>query len=417
MKIYLEVFRSRRIAAILLLGFASGLPLALTASTLQAWLKDGGVDLATLGIVTLLGLPYAIKYLWAPLMDRYTPPFLGRRRGWLVVTQVGLMMAIALLGQFNPATDGVYIAGVAVLVAFLSASQDIVVDAYRADVLQQEELGAGAAVSVLGYRLGMLASGAGALILADYLPWSAVYGLMAALMIIGTAAVLIGPEPPNVSVPRTLRAAVVEPFRAFFQGRWAYAVLAFIILYKLPDALAGAMTTPFLLDLQYSKTEIGAVNKGFGLFSTLCGALLGGAWIARYGIYRCLWGFGFAQAFSNLAFGLLALSGKSHVGLILAVAIENLAGGMGTAAFVAFLMSLTDKRYSATQYALLSSFAALTRTVAGAPTGWLAFQLGWAPFYALTVVGAVPALLLLWWLRRTELFKAPPPPTTTPAPE
>lgn len=405
MNIYLQVFTNRRVAVLLLLGFSSGLPLALTFSTLQAWMKDAGLDLATIGAITLVGLPYTIKYLWAPLMDRYTPPFLGRRRGWLVITQLALMAGIAFMGSLDPAQQAGALAITAVVVAFLSASQDIVVDAYRADVLQQKELGAGAAVSVLGYRLGMLASGAMALILADHFPWAVVYQIMAGMMAIGLIASLIGPEPEASGTPKTLAAAVVQPFRAFFSRKAALWLLLFIVVYKLADALAGAMTTPFLLDIGFTKTELGAVNKAFGLAATLLGALVGGALVARFGIYRCLLGFGVLQAVSNFAFMALAMAGPSQAGLIIAVGIENLSGGMGTAAFVAFLMSLTERQYSATQYALLSSLTALTRTLAGAPTGILAAQLGWAEFFGVTVLGALPGLVLLWWLRRRGMWE------------
>ncbi len=400
MNLYFQVFSNRRVAVLLLLGFSSGLPLALTFGTLQAWMKDAGVDLATIGAITLVGLPYTVKYLWAPLMDRYTPPFLGRRRGWLVLTQLSLMAAIAFMGGLDPVSQPWLLAIAAVLVSFLSASQDIVVDAYRADILKQEELGAGAAVSVLGYRLGMLVSGAMALILADHLPWATVYQIMAGLMVIGLAAALWGTEPETGGSPRTLAEAVVHPFKAFFSREAALFLLAFIILYKLPDAIAGAMTTPFLLDIGFSKTEIGAVNKGFGLVATIFGAIAGGALIARLGIYRALWAFGILQAVTNLSYMGVALAGQNQIALILAVGIDNLSGGMGSAAFVAFLMSLTEKRYSATQYALLSSLMAITPKIAGAPTGMMAASLGWPLFFAASVLGAIPGLVLLWWLRR-----------------
>ncbi|MDC4205571.1 MAG: MFS transporter [Candidatus Manganitrophus sp.] len=400
MNLYLQVFSNRRVAVLLLLGFSSGLPLALTFGTLQAWMKDAGVDLATIGAITLVGLPYTVKYLWAPLMDRYTLPFLGRRRGWLVVTQLSLMAAIAFMGSLNPVSQPWLLAVTAVLVSFLSASQDIVVDAYRADVLREEELGAGAAVSVLGYRLGMLSSGAMALILADHLPWATVYRIMAGLMLVGVAAALWGTEPKSGGSPRSLAEAVALPFKAFFSRDAALVLLLFIILYKLPDAVAGAMTTPFLLDVGFSKTEIGAVNKGFGLVATIFGAVAAGGLIARLGIYRSLWAFGILQAVTNLTYMGVALAGQNKAALILAVGVDNLSGGMGTAAFVAFLMSLTEKRYSATQYALLSSLMAITPKIAGAPTGLLAAGLGWPMFFAASVLGAIPGLAVLWWLMR-----------------
>lgn len=400
MNLYLQVFTNRRVAILLLLGFSSGLPLALTFGTLQAWMKDTGIDLATIGAVTLLGLPYTLKYLWAPLMDRYTPPFLGRRRGWLVITQLGLLAAITFMGGVDPAQQPLLLFATAVTVSFLSASQDIVVDAYRADILHEEELGAGAAVSVLGYRLAMLVSGAMALILADHLSWQAVYQIMAALMLVGVTAALLGPEPEVAGAPRTLAAAVAEPFRAFFRREAALFLLLFIVLYKLPDAIAGAMTTPFLMDVGFSKTDIGAVNKGFGLVATIVGALAGGALIARLGLYRSLWAFGILQAVTNLTYLGVALLGQNYTALILAVGTDNLSGGMGSAAFVAFLMSLTERRYSATQYALLSSLMAITPKIIGAPAGVMAADIGWPLFFSVSVLGALPGLALLWWLMR-----------------
>lgn len=402
---YLEVFTSRRMAALLLLGISSGLPLALTFGTLQAWMKEVGVDLAVIGAVTLVGLPYTLKMLWAPIMDRYTLPFLGRRRGWLVVTQLALIVAIALLGRVDPVSSLGLLLVLAVLVAFLSASQDIVADAYRSDVLAPHELGAGAAVFVLGYRLGMLLSGAMALILADILPWSSVYLIMAACMSIGVLASLIGPEPLSQGAPRQLTEAVLQPFKAFFGRPAAMALLTLIIVYKLPDAFAGALTTPFLLDIGYAKTEIGAVNKGMGLLATIVGALLGGAMVAKHGLFRCLVVFAVLQAITNLTYMGVAMTGPSHLGLFLAVGIDNLSGGMGSAAFVAFLMSLTERRYSATQYALLSSLMAVTPKLAGVPTGFVAETFGWPIFFAVSVLGLLPGLVLLWWLRDRHKFE------------
>lgn len=403
---YLQIFTSRRMATLLLLGISSGLPLALTFGTLQAWMKDAGVDLTAIGAITLVGLPYTLKMFWAPLMDRYIPPFLGRRRGWLLTTQLALVVSIILLGSLDPGRSLGLVAACAVLVAFFSASQDIVVDAYRSDVLAHHELGAGAAVFVLGYRMGMLISGAAALMLADILPWSTVYIIMAACMSIGIAACFLGPEPlATHGVPRSLGEAVVQPFKAFFSHPAALALLLLIICYKLPDAVAGAMTTPFLLDIGFAKTEIGAVNKGLGLIATIVGAIYGGALVARFGLFRCLLAFGLLQAVTNLTYMGVAMTGPSHIGLMLAVGIDNLSGGMGSAAFVAFLMSLTERRYSATQYALLSSLMAITPKLAGVPTGFMAESLGWPAFFAISVVGVLPGLVLLWWLRPRHHFE------------
>ena len=399
---YLEVFRSRRILAVLLLGFSSGLPLALTAGTLQAWLAVEKVDIMTIGLFTLVGQPYTYKFLWAPLMDRYTPPFLGRRRGWLIVTQVALLAAIALLGTMSPRESPWLLGGLALLVAFLSASQDIVFDAYRTDVLKESERGAGAAISVLGYRIAMLVSGALALVLADqFLGWNGMYFLMAALMTIGMVAAWFAPEPDGVArAPATLAAAFSEPLKEFFSRRGAWMLLALIVLYKLGDAFAGSLTTAFLIQgAGFSATDVGAINKALGLVATIGGALLGGAWMAGLGLYRALLLFGILQAVTNLGFMLLAMAGKSYPLMVAVIAAENLCGGMGTAAFVALLMSLCDHRFSATQYALLSALAAVGRVYVGPAAGLLVAAIGWVPFFFITFIIALPGIALLWWLR------------------
>ncbi len=390
-------------AVLLLLGFSSGLPLALTFGTLQAMFKDAGMSLSEIGAVTLIGLPYTIKFLWAPLFDWFTPPFLGRRRGWLLITQFALIGAIALMSSFDPTTQTVPLVLSALLVAFLSASQDIAVDGYRSDILEPSELGAGASVSVLGYRLGMLVSGSFALVLSDHFPWQTVYTFMAPCMIVGVLAVIwSGPE-PKITPPRTLTEAVVSPFVAFFRDKGLQGtilLLSLIILYKLPDALGGAMTTPFLMDIGFAKTDIGVMNKGVGLLATILGGLLGGGILAGIGLYRSLWVFGILQGVSNLVFTGLALAGPSTLGLFLAVGIENLSGGMGSTAFVALLMSLTQRQYSATQYALFSSLATITSRVVGPAAGSLAETLHFPVFYAVSALGMIPGLVLLWVGRR-----------------
>jgi PAT family beta-lactamase induction signal transducer AmpG len=406
---YLLVFRSRRIAAVLLLGFASGLPLALTAGTLQAWLAVESIDIKTIGLFTLVGQPYTYKFLWAPLMDRYTPPFLGRRRGWLILTQLALLGAIAFMGTIGPRESPWLLAAVAFGVAFLSSSQDIVFDAYRTDVLREAERGPGAATSVLGYRLAMLVSGGGALVLADqFLGWSTMYLVMAALMGVGIVATWFAPEPEEVpSAPKTLASAISEPLKEFFSRQGAWLLLLLIVLYKLGDAFAGSLTTAFLIQgVGFTATDVGAINKALGLAATIVGALLGGAWMVQLGMYRALLGFGMLQAVTNLGFMLLAVVGKDYPLMVTAVALENLCGGMGTAAFVALLMSLCDKRFSATQYALLSALAAVGRVYVGPAAGLLVSALGWAPFFFLTFVIALPGIALLW-LMRAQLAPAP----------
>src|SRR5512132_1765749 len=332
---YAAAFRSRKIGLLMLLGFASGLPLALTAGTLQAWLAAENVDIVAIGWFALVGQPYTYKFLWAPFMDRYAPPFLGRRRGWLLVTQVLLAAAIVFMGSLTPASSVWLIGVTALAVAFLSASQDIVFDALRADWLEPDERGAGAAVSVLGYRIAMLVSGAGALILADqWLGWQATYWLMAALMGVGMVAVWYVVEPaPKSAAPRTLDEAVVRPFGEFFSREGALALLALVVLYKLGDAFAGNHPTTFLLrGPGFSLTEVGAINKGFGLAATILGALAGGALMAKIRLYRALLLFGVLQALTNLGFMLLAASGKNYALMVAVIGLENLCGGMGTAA-------------------------------------------------------------------------------------
>ena len=402
MTAYLEVFRSPRILAVLLLGFASGLPLALTSGTLQAWLAVENVDIKTIGLFTLVGQPYTYKFLWAPLMDRYTPPLLGRRRGWLVITQLALLAAIALMGALSPRDSTWTLGLLALVVAFLSASQDIVFDAYRTDVLKEEERGAGAAATVFGYRIAMLVSGGLALILVDnWLTWPQMYGLMAALMLIGVAATWRAPEPDVAArPPLTLEAAVREPLVEYFSRNGAGLLLALIVLYKLGDAFAGSLTTAFLLrGPGFSLSDVGWANKWLGLIATIAGALFAGALMAKLRLYRALMLFGALQAVTNLGFMALAMAGKSYPLMIAAVAAENLCGGMGTAAFVALLMSLCDRRYSATQYALLSALAAVGRVYVGPAAGLMVDAVGWTTFFFLTFLVALPGLLLLWWLR------------------
>ena len=399
---YLEVFRSPRVAAVLFLGFASGLPLALSSGTLQAWMTVAGVDIKTIGLFSLVGLPYTIKFLWAPMMDRYAPAFLGRRRGWIAITQLAVIGLIAGIGALDPTRSPLSLAAMALMLAFASSSQDIVFDAYRTDVLQEKERGLGAAVSVLGYRLAMLTSGALALILSDHIGWRNTYWMMAGIMFVGLLAAVLGPEPADrARPPRTLTEAVVGPLKEFFGRPEALVMLLLIVFYKLGDAFAGSLTTAFLIrGVGFTPTDVGAINKGLGLVATIVGALFGGGLMVRLGLYRALLLFGALQAISNLAFMVLAAAGKSYPLMVIAVAFENIAGGMGTAAFVALLMALCDHRFSATQYALLSALAAVGRVFVGPPSGLLVDALGWVWFFFFTFLVALPGLALLWRLRR-----------------
>jgi MFS transporter, PAT family, beta-lactamase induction signal transducer AmpG len=404
----ISVFSGRMLVA-LLMGFSSGLPLLLTGSVLQAWLKDGGVDLARIGLFALVGLPYTLKFLWSPLFDRYALP-LGRRRGWLALMQLAVAGALLLLSMARPTADHLWLVTLAgLLVAFFAASQDIVVDAYRRESMAESELGLGSALYVNGYRIGMLLAGGGGLILADWMSFEAMYRLMALFMAACVAVTLFAPEPPlPEGRPRNLREAVVLPFRDYFTRDGAWMILAFILLYKLGDTMASAMTTPFYLDLGYSKTEIGAVVKLFGFWATIAGGTLGGIWILRAGMHRALWLFGFGQMVSTLGFVVLAQLPPNEAALAAVVAIENLTAGMGTAAFVGFMAALTDRRFTATQYALLSSLMGVPRVLLAAPTGWLAQTMGWSGFFLLCVLIAIPGLLLLRWV--TRLAAAPQPP-------
>jgi PAT family beta-lactamase induction signal transducer AmpG len=401
----LENLGSRRIGIMLPLGFASGLPLALTSGTLQAWLTVAGLDLRTIGFFTLAGLPYTVKFLWSPLMDRFVPPWLGRRRGWMIATQIGLIAGLAAMAAMGPGsvtgTMPWLLGLLAISVAFASASQDIVFDAYRTDILRPQERGFGAAVSVTGYRIAMLVSGAAALLLSEFIGWQATYGLMASLMLIGVGTTLLSPEPAErVTVPRSLSEAVWGPIQEFFSRQPATGFLLLIVLYKLGDAFAGTLTTAFLIrGMGFSPGEVGMVNKGMGLVATIIGALAGGAWMVTLGLFRSLLLFGLLQALSNLSFMLLAWAGKSYLLMVSAVAVENLAGGMGTAAFVALMMSLCDHRYTATQFALLSALASLGRVFVGPPSGYLVEAVGWVPFFFLTFLAALPGLWLLWHMR------------------
>jgi PAT family beta-lactamase induction signal transducer AmpG len=495
-----------RLAVVTVLGFASGLPLALTGQAMQAWLSVEGIDIATIGFLSLVGLPYTFKFLWAPLMDRFELPWLGRRRGWLVLTQLALAGALAWMAATPPTGAIRGFALLACLVAFISASQDVVVDAYRTDLLAASERGLGSSLSVLGYRLSMILSGGVALIWVDPnqgggWSWPEVYRFMAAVMagaavvsatllprlphavrpggaarndLLGFAAVvvavvvgylvsnafaptlakaLLGPLLQGSSMAAPLQARWTDLFalllgiaftlplaawaaraakfetllgglRSYFVQPGAAAFLAFIVLYKLGDAFAGSLMTPFLLQaMHYSTAEVGVVNKVIGLWLTIGGALVGGALMLRLGLWRALMLFGILQGASNLGFWWLAVNGRGVLpgltlpafdwgfvkllhptdvdgGLLLVIACENLTGGMGTAAFVAFLMSLCNQRFTATQFALLSAFASVGRVWVGPLAGVLAQSIGWPEFFVVSTLLAVPALVMLAWLRR-----------------
>ena len=380
----------------LLMGFSCGLPLLLTLSVLQAWMQEEGVDLSVIGMMTLVGLPYTLKFMWAPLLDRYTLPFLGRRRGWLLIAQIALVAAIAVMGTLNPGQNPWAVAVAAFFVTWFSASQDIVVDAYRREDLPDAELGLGSSFYINGYRVGMLLASGGGLVMADHLSFGLVYLIMAGCLVPGVVTTLLAPEPAMPEgTPQTLRNAVFDPLREYFGRQNAWGVLAFILLYKIGDTMASAMTMPFYIDIGFTKTQIGTVVKLFGFWATIAGSLAGGICMLRLGINRSLWVFGVLQALSTAGFALMAGVGPSVPLLSVVIAFENLSSGMGTAAYAAFMASITNRKFTATQYALLSSLMGVPRVVAAAPTGFLAKSLGWEAFFIFCALAAVPGMVLL----------------------
>lgn len=402
--IRLVTLTQRRSLVLLCLGFASGLPLALTSGTLQAWMTVAGLDLKTIGFFSLVGQAYVFKFLWSPVMDRYSPPLMGRRRGWLVICQLLLIAGLLAMGPLDPARNLAWLAALAVWVAFCSASQDIVFDAYKTDLLPAQERGTGAAVSVLGYRLAMLVSGGLALWLADrWLGWQATYWLMAALMLLGLVSTLLAPEPDQaIPKPASLEQAVMAPLRDFFGRDNAWLVLMLIVLYKLGDAFALSLSTTFLIrGVGFDAGQVGMINKSLGLLATLIGTLAGGLLMQRLSLFRALLLFGLLQAVSNAGYWALAVTDKHLWSMAAAVFVENLCGGMGTAAFVALLMTLCNKSYSATQFALLSALAAVGRVYVGPLAGWFVELHGWAWFYLFSVAISFPGLGLLLLCRTT----------------
>ncbi len=418
-KEWFAVYFQPKILTILCLGFVSGLPLALTASTLSIWLAGAGVDKTSIGLFAAVATPYALKFLWAPLVDSMALPILtplfGRRRGWLLAAQINLAACLVLLGFANPAINPWLTAILALLVAICSATQDIVIDAYRVEILEPKQQGAGAATIVLGYRIGMIASTAGALYLATYVGWMLTYWIMAGLIGVGMVTVFLSEEPLVSGLESLIpserkkssywfRANVIAPFADFMTRDHWLAILLFILLYKLADAFMGVVTGPFLIEIGFSMQEIASVVKLFGLIATIVGSFIGGAMVARLGIMRTLWICGVAHALTNLMFVVQARAGADIHILALSITLENISGGMGTAAFVAYISALTHVRFTATQYALLSSFAAFGRTWLSTPAGWFAEHLGWEMFFMMAATLAIPGLAVLWWLQRKKVM-------------
>lgn len=394
-----ELLFNRRMLICVFTGFSSGLPLYILISLLPAWLRSEGVDLKAIGLFSLISLPFTWKFIWAPLFDRFTPP-LGRRRGWLLITQLALLFSIPAFGYLHAQLDIWTVAYLAAVVAFFSASQDIVLDAYRREILPDIELGLGNVIHVNAYKIAGLVPGSISLILADHLPWHSVFVITALFMLPGLIMTIVVKEPPlKYGTPKTLRQAVVEPFHEFIARngvRAALTILAFIFLYKLGDSMATALATPFYLDMGFSKTEIGLVAKNAGLWSSVAGGILGGIWMVQLGINRALWLFGIVQMVAILGFTWLAVVGHDVVVLALVIGFEAFGVGLGTAAFVAYIALTTNPLYTATQFALFTSLAAVPRTFANAGTGFMVEHLGWFNFYIACFLLAIPGMLLLY---------------------
>ena len=427
------VYARPRLIAVLLVGFSQGLPLALTGSTVAFWLREEGISLAAIGLFALVALPYTFKFVWAPLIDQLPLPFMprrfGRRRGWALTMQAALIAALIVMGLTDPASNLTLFALLAVAVAFFSASQDIVTDAWRVELLEDDQLAAGAAMVVSGYRIGMLASGAGALYLASVLPWSMVYVIMGAGILVGMATILAMPEPLAGTAPATgdrpegggragrrpaaerlaawFARAFVGPFSEFMARRGWVAFLLFAVLYKLGDSMAGHMATPLYVDLGFDKVEVANYAKVLGTAATFGGLFVGGALMRGLGLGPTLWIAGIAQALSNLTFAALALVGHQDWMLATAIGVENLTGGVGTAALVAYFSLLCNVQFTATQFALLSAFASAARTFLTAPTGWLVEDLGWVHYFVVTTLAAAPGLAVLLWITIYVGFRRP----------
>lgn len=410
----LGVYRDRRMLAILCMGFSSGLPYALTGSTLSIWLRREGVSLTDIGFFSLVGLAYIFKFLWSPAMDRLPLPWLtarlGRRRGWALVIQVALALAILALGFTDPRDHREWVAVAAVIVAFLSASQDIVIDAYRVELLAAEEQGAGAAATQIGYRIGIIASTAGALYLSNF-GWRAAYAVMALCVVVGFVTVAMTREPAAPAAPLRgdwFRSSVVEPFIDFAQHRFWLAILVFVLLYKLGDAIAANMAGPLYVNLGFTNNEIASVTKIFGMLAAMAGVFLGGVLVARAGIMRALLIGGVVQMLSILMYIAQVWAGHDVAMLAVTIAVENVTGGIGSAAFVAYLSRLCSPAFTATQYALLSALASVARIVVASSGGIIADRLGWTPFFLIATAACLPGLALLLWLMWRAQPTAPP---------
>ena len=406
--------KTRALLVCIFLGFSSGLPLFILYNLLSAWLKSEGVDLKAIGLFALVGIPYTWKFLWSPAMDRFQLPFLGRRRGWMIATQFAVMLAVMLMGQFNPSTEIWTVVFLAAIVAFFSASQDMVIDAHRREWLTEEQMGSGTALFVNAYKLSTLVPGSLSLILSDIISWDWVFFITGLFMLPGILTTLLVSEPRMYGpAPKTLREAVVEPFNEFVNRRgWRHAmlILAFIFLYKLGDSMATALATPFYLELGFTRTEIGLVAKNAGLWASILGGILGAYWMLKTGVNRGLWIFGAFQALAILGFVILAQTGADLWVLTWVIGFEAITVGLGTAAFTAYIALETNPRFTATQFALFTSLSAVPRTFINALTGYIVEVTGWTNFFILCFALAIPGLLLLpkiapWNKEKTSEFQ------------
>ena len=396
--IVIDPYLEKKMLVTLVMGFVSGVPLLLTITLLQAWLTDEGIAKSTIGLFALVGLPYSLKFLWAPIFDKYIINALGRRRGWLIVSQVALIISIVGLGMTNPSLSATNVAILALLVTFFSASQDIVIDAYRRESLLDDEQTLGASAYVLGYRIGALAAGAGGLILADLISYQFVYMIMASIMVIGVVTTIIADEPLQEDEPKTLQDAIIKPFTEFFDRKGfnsAVLILLFVLLYKVGDTMAHSLSTNFYLDIGFTKTEIGTVVKVFGLIATLIGAFLGGLISLRIGLYKSLIIFGIFQAVATLGFSVLASVGNYISVLMVVISLENLAAGMGYTAYLAFMANMTNKEFTATQFALMTAIMSIPRTFFSGSSGFLVEILDWQIYFIFCSLIAIPALIIL----------------------
>lgn len=394
----ISALSSGRMLVVLLMGFSSGLPLLLVGSTLKLWLRNENIDLALIGAFAFVRLPYTLKFVWSPFLDRFVLPFLGRRRGWLAVFQIGLLLSLWGMGSCDvSATANLWpISVLALLTAFFSASQDVVIDAYRREILPQEELGLGYSATVVGYRFGMMVAQSLAPFLSDFVSWGSVFQIMAGFVALCLLVTFFSPEPKTeYSPPKTLREAVVEPFREYFQRSGAFVILAFILLFKIGDSLASEMLKPFYADIGFTNSQIGLVAGQVAIWANILGGIVGGLLLVKIPMKKCLLIFGILQSVSTFGFSLLAGIGPNLSALGVCIFVETFTGGMGTAAYGAFMASLTHKKFTATQYALLTSLMGVPAVFLGSTTGILSKFFGWEIFFGFCALAAIPGLLLL----------------------